>query len=284
MRSPSGTLFVVGTPIGNLSDITLRAIETLRAAHRVAAEDTRRTRGLLTHLGISGKPLDRIDAHASPRDIQRIVERLTNGEHIALVTDGGMPSISDPGQALVQAASAAGVPVVVIPGPSAVTAAVAASGLVTSGFLFLGFLPRSGASRDEALAHVSTTPEAVVLFEAPNRTAATLRDLAALMPSRDAAVLRELTKLHEEIARGTLAALSEQEREWPGEITIVIAPDEHAGAAAAVDDEAVDRRIDEALGRAEPVKSIASQVAAWAGRSRREVYARVLERKARTSA
>ena len=143
----AGTLFVVATPIGNLGDLTLRAIETLREADRVVAEDTRRARGLLSHLGIAGKPVDRVDEHAPEVAIARVVERLVAGERVALVTDAGTPIVCDPGTALVRAAAAAGVTVVPIPGASAVMAAVSVAGLVEDAFTFRGFLPRTGRER-----------------------------------------------------------------------------------------------------------------------------------------
>ena len=155
----AGVLFVVATPIGNLGDITLRAVETLRAASRVVAEDTRRTRGLLSHLGIAGKPLERLDAHAAAPDVERIVAHLREGEHVALVTDAGTPVVSDPGAALVKAAILAGARVTPIPGACAAVTALSVSGLVTSGFRFVGFLPRSGPERREAVALVAATAE-----------------------------------------------------------------------------------------------------------------------------
>src|SRR5579884_3535616 len=156
----AGTLFVVATPIGNLGDLTTRAADTLRACDRVLAEDTRRTRQLLAHLGIAGKPVDRLDAHASRADVAHAVERLSGGESLALVTDAGTPGVSDPGEALVEQAAASGVRVVAIPGPSAVLAALVASGLAGDGrFRFVGFLPRDGSARRDAIALVAGTPE-----------------------------------------------------------------------------------------------------------------------------
>jgi 16S rRNA (cytidine1402-2'-O)-methyltransferase len=272
----------VSTPIGNLGDITSRAVEVLRSCDRVLAEDTRRTRQLLSHLGIRGKPVDRVDAHARPPDIQRVVERMIAGEHVALVTDAGTPCISDPGGTVVEAAIAAGLRVVPIPGASAVTAALVASGLgADAGFRFVGFLPRSGSSRGEAMALVCATPEAVVIFEAPARVRATLKDLAEVTPQRGACVARELTKLHEEIVRGTCATLAAVEREWPGEVVIVLGPYKPEEREARVDDASLDGRIDEALARGEHARGIAERLAAWSGRSRRDVYSRVLERKNR---
>ncbi len=280
MTRAGGTLFVVATPIGNLGDITLRAIETLRGAARVLAEDTRRTRALLSHLGISGKPIDRLDAHASEADIDRALARLVDhGEDIALVSDAGTPVVSDPGTALIRKAAGAGVRVVPIPGASAVMAAVSASGLVTGGFVFLGFLPRAGEERREAVARVRASEEAVVLFEAPFRMTALLEDLAEAMPAREAAVGRELTKVHEEFLRGTLKELAEEakSREWLGELTVVLGPME--GGAPEPEAVDLDARIDEELAKGRRPKEIAEAMAMATGRPRREIYARVLARR-----
>jgi 16S rRNA (cytidine1402-2'-O)-methyltransferase len=273
-------LFVVSTPIGNMGDITLRALETLRACDRIAAEDTRRTRALLSHHGIGGKPLDALHAHSDPRDVHRLVERLGAGEKIALVTDAGTPLVSDPGGALVTAAIAAGVRVIPIPGPSAVLAALVASGLSGDGrFRFVGFLPRDGTGRGEAITAIAASPETVVLYEAPSRTEKTLVDLAAVTPGRSACVARELTKLHEEIVRGTVRELSAP-REWIGEIVIVLGP--HAPEErSAITDEELDARIDAELAAGGHAKSVAERLAAWSGRPRRDVYERVVARKRR---
>jgi 16S rRNA (cytidine1402-2'-O)-methyltransferase len=274
------TLFVVATPIGNLGDMTARGVEALRGCGRVVAEDTRRARQLLTHLGIAGKPVDRIDAHATADDVARVVARLGEGEQVALVTDAGTPGVSDPGDALVRAAIAAGVPVVPVPGASAILAALVASGLAGDGrFRFVGFLPRDGAARRDAIALVCGTPETVVLFEAPSRLAGTLRDLADATPERPACVARELTKLHEEFARGTCAALAGEPREWIGEIAVVLGA--HAPEERAAGDDEVDARIDEGLARGEHARTVADRVAAWSGRPRRAVYERVISRKKR---
>jgi 16S rRNA (cytidine1402-2'-O)-methyltransferase len=273
-------LYVVATPIGNMGDVTARATETLRACDRVVAEDTRRTRGLLSHLGVSGKPLDSLHAHSGAGDVERVVAKLCAGEAVALVTDAGTPAVSDPGQALVEAAIAAGVRVVPLPGPSAVLAALVASGLAEGGrFRFLGFLPRDGAARRDAIATVSATPEPVVLFEAANRTAATLSELAAATPSRRACVARELTKVHEEYVRGSLVELAAFEREWIGEVAIVLGAHAPEERAAAVTDDAIDARIDEELAAGGHAKAIAERLAAWSGRPKREIYERVVQRK-----
>jgi 16S rRNA (cytidine1402-2'-O)-methyltransferase len=277
----AGTLFVVATPIGNMGDMTVRGVDTLRACDRVVAEDTRRTRGLLSHHGIGGKPLDALHAHSTESDVARIADKLRAGDQVALVTDAGTPIVSDPGDALVRAAIALGVRVIPIPGASAVLAALMACGLAGDGrFRFVGFLPRDGPARSEAIALVCATPEQVVLFESPNRTAETLRDLADATPARSACVARELTKMHEELVRGSLAELAATEREWIGEVAIVLgahAPDERA---LIVDDAAIDARIDlELAAGAHHVKTIAERLAAWSGRPKREVYERVLARK-----
>ncbi len=278
-----GVLYVVATPIGNLGDITARAIETLRRADRIVAEDTRRTRALLSHLGIAGKPIERLDANASPADVARLGDRLAAGESLALCTDAGTPVVSDPGTALTRAAVAAGAEVVPIPGASAVLAAIAASGLVEGGFRFFGFLPREGAERREALSRVRDTPEAVVLFEAPQRCAATLAELGQAMPARAAAVCRELTKVHEEVLRGALADLARAaaDREWLGEITLVLGPAEAGAAAPVWSDEEIDRRIDAGLGAGRRAKDVADELAFETGLPRRELYARVVSRRPR---
>ncbi|WP_437724429.1 16S rRNA (cytidine(1402)-2'-O)-methyltransferase [Sorangium sp. So ce861] len=277
--SDRGCLYVVATPIGNLGDITLRAVETLRAADRILAEDTRRARALLGHLGVSGKPVDRFDAHASEADAARAAARLAAGESIAFMTDAGTPVVSDPGTALVRAAKDAGARVVAIPGPSAVMAAVSASGLVTGGFRFVGFLPRGGRERREALALVTSTPEAVVLFESPRRFRETLAELAERMRGRRAVVARELTKVHEEILGGTVEELAALGREWLGEITLVLAPAEPAAEGARPSDEELDARIDRELAQGRRAKHIAEELSVELGLPRRELYARAVARR-----
>lgn len=275
----SGVLHVVATPIGNLSDITLRAIEVLKTCDRIAAEDTRQTKKLLSHLGIAGKPVDALHAHSSERDVARLVEALGSGASVALVTDAGTPSVSDPGDALVKAAIAAGVRVVPIPGASAALAALVASGLAGGGFRFVGFLPREGTARHEAIARISATPEPVILFESPERTNATLRELADAMPERAACVARELTKIHEELVRGPLEALAADRETWRGEIALVLGGWAPESRELAVDDAAIDARIDRDLAAGTHSKTIAERVAAWSGRPKRDIYERVVTRK-----
>ena len=270
----AGTLYVVSTPIGNLGDISRRAAETLGAVDIVAAEDTRRTRALLSYLGVQGKTLVVLDANARDRAVENVVEALLQGENVAVVTDAGTPSVSDPGTRLVRAAAAKGVTIVTIPGPSAVTAAVALSGLVEGPFLFLGFLARQGEKRKRAIRRIATATEPVVFFEAPARIRDTLKDLAAEMPGRSACVARELTKMYEEALRGTLAELAASGVTERGEFTVVVA------GAGEIDDDAaldVDALVRERLAAGDPPRTVADDVASISGKPRREIYARVLE-------
>jgi 16S rRNA (cytidine1402-2'-O)-methyltransferase len=276
VSTPSGTLYLVATPIGNLADMTERAATTLRTVQHVAAEDTRRTRGLLSHLGITGKELHTLDANASERAVAKIVTLLREGHAVAFVTDAGTPGVSDPGRALVNAAVAAGAPITSLPGASAVTTAVALSGLVAGPFVFLGFLPRQGSGRKELLERVARETWPVVLFEAPHRIHETLVDLAADCPARAAALCRELTKLHEEVLRGSLRELAALEREWLGEIVLVLGEADALPVAGSSDDELrVSARA--LLEGGATVKAVAQHLSEISGRSRREVYALVLE-------
>lgn len=268
----SGTLYLVGTPIGNLGDITYRAVETLRAVGLVAAEDTRRTRALLSHLGITGTALVSIESHVSDRAVERVVETLVEGTHVALVTDAGMPAVSDPGARVVAAAVARGLCVAVVPGPSAVTAAAALSGLVEGAFLFLGFIARRGRRRAEALERIQRSPEPVILFEAPNRAAETLAELAALMPKRAVCVVRELTKLHEEAVRGVLGELAV--REWRGEVCIVLGSGP-SSEETLVDLDVVDGRIRDLIAEGASTKTVLEALGRVPGQSKRDLYARV---------
>ncbi|MGZ3423570.1 MAG: 16S rRNA (cytidine(1402)-2'-O)-methyltransferase [Polyangiales bacterium] len=274
----AGTLYVVSTPIGNLDDLTVRASKVLASVDAVLAEDTRRSRNLLSHLGLS-KPLRRFDAHVESGSVERTAKEIAEGANLALVSDAGTPLISDPGSELVRATLAAGGQVVAVPGASAVLCALVASGLAGGGVRLFGFLPRSGAERADAIARAIDTPEPVVFYEAGNRTLDTIRELAARAPERPAAVARELTKLHEELVRGTLKELENTLEEPRGEVTIVL------GAAPArteaLDDDAIDARIDQELGGGRSAKDTADVVAALSGRPRREIYARVVARRSR---
>ncbi|HYQ43518.1 MAG TPA: 16S rRNA (cytidine(1402)-2'-O)-methyltransferase [Polyangiaceae bacterium] len=271
-----GKLYLVGTPIGNLGDITLRALETLKQTRHIAAEDTRRTRQLLTHFSIVERALHALDANASPRKIEELLQLLEGGEDIALVTDAGMPSVSDPGTALVRGAHARGIVVVPIPGASAVTAAVGVSGLVDASFVFLGFLPRHGRKRKEALGRIEKSSDPVLIFESPQRMAATLRELSERIPARACTLCREITKLHEEIAPSTVAELAAREGEWRGEITLVIAAAGEESAEESVDLELLEQRARARLAEGATVKTVVAELGeAETGLARREIYALV---------
>ncbi|HEU4525513.1 MAG TPA: 16S rRNA (cytidine(1402)-2'-O)-methyltransferase [Gemmatimonadales bacterium] len=219
-----GTLYVVATPLGNLGDLSPRAAETLRQASVVAAEDTRRTRGLLSHLGAAPTLLS-FHAHSGEHRVETLLEVLAEGRDVALVTDAGTPGVSDPGTDLVASALEAGFAVVPIPGPSAVATALSAAGIPADRYLFLGFLPRKGTERSRLLARAAAEEWSVVFFEAPTRLAALLEDLAAVAGAdRRTLVARELTKLHEELRSGTLAELADYYSGGPprGELTIVM--------------------------------------------------------------
>lgn len=269
-----GTLHLVATPIGNLADITERAVAVLRGVSHVAAEDTRHTRGLLSHLGITGKQLHALDANASERAIERVVARLKAGEDVACVTDAGTPGVSDPGRALVQAADRAGARITALPGPSALTAAVALSGLVGGPFVFLGFLPAKGSGRKALVERIGRETLPVVLFEAPHRMQATLLELAEVCPARAAVVCRELTKLHEEVLRGSLSELAAAERTWLGEIVLVLGEGEEQPPVGSSDAE-LRQRAATLLSGGASVRAIADHLSEISGRARREVYALV---------
>jgi len=271
-----GKLYLVGTPIGNLGDITLRALETLKQTKHIAAEDTRRTRQLLTHFAISERALHALDANASPRKIEELLQLLESSEDIALVTDAGMPSVSDPGTALVRGAHARGITVVPIPGASAVTAAVGVSGLVDASFVFLGFLPRHGRKRKEAFARLEKSLDPLVIFESPQRMAATLRELCERIPERACTLCREITKLHEEIAPSTIAELAAREGEWRGEITLVIAAASEESGDTVVDLATLEERAKSRLVAGATVKTVVAELGEEEiGIARRELYALV---------
>ena len=220
-----GTLYVVATPLGNLGDLSPRAADTLKNVAAVAAEDTRHTKTLIAHVG-SHAELISFHAHSSERALERILDLLGTGKDVALVTDAGTPTVSDPGASLVAAARARDIPIVTIPGPTAVAAALAVSGLGADRYVFLGFLPRKGGDRRRLLEIVAESEWTVVLFEAPNRVVELLTDLAQVCGAdRTASVARELTKVFEETRSGTLAELSGYYAEAParGEVTVVVA-------------------------------------------------------------
>lgn len=273
-----GTLYIVATPLGNLGDLSTRAAEVLRTVAVVAAEDTRRTRGLLTHLGASPQLLS-YHAHSDDRRLERLLDILHEGRDVALVSDAGTPAVSDPGADFVAAARAAGVVVVPIPGPSAVATALSAAGLKGERYLFLGFVPRKGGERARLLARAAAEEWSVVFFEAPPRLTDLLEDLArAAGGTRRALVARELTKLHEELRLDTLDELARYYTEHPprGELTIVL---EGTGAPAEPPDrtgDAVEQAtllLAEGLTRREVVRRISESL----GLSRNDAYRLVME-------
>jgi 16S rRNA (cytidine1402-2'-O)-methyltransferase len=220
----AGTLWLVGTPIGNLEDITERARRVLASADLIAAEDTRRTGRLLHHLSIEGKRLVSFFEGNEARRTEELLEELRHGADVAVVTDAGMPGVSDPGYRLVAACAEAGIPVDVAPGPSAALAALVISGLPTDRFVFEGFLPRSGRARSERLEALAAEPRTAVVFESPRRMGRTLGDLLASGGDRRVVIARELTKLHQEVIRGTLSQLVGRfgEEVPRGEVVLVI--------------------------------------------------------------
>jgi 16S rRNA (cytidine1402-2'-O)-methyltransferase len=271
----TGALILVGTPIGNLGDLSARAIETLRAADVIAAEDTRRTRGLLTAFDIpAGRRLRALHAHNERLEAPKIVALVAAGKRVAYVTDAGMPGIADPGERLVRACVDAGLAIEIVPGPSALIAGLVASGLPTNRFLFEGFLPRKGHARNKHLAAIAAAEVTVVLFESPHRVAATLVDLRdACGPDRQVAVARELTKLHEDIVRGPLGQVVGADADARGEHVIVVAP---APPAPELDDDALDAAARRALQEDVSARDAATAVAHEHGVSKRRAYDAVL--------
>ena len=274
--SGPGRLFVVATPIGNLSDVTLRALRVLADADVIAAEDTRTTRKLLTQHSIR-TPLVAYHEHNETLRTPELLGRLRAGEVVALVSESGTPSISDPGYRLVREAIAAQIPVEPVPGPSAILAALVVSGLPTDAFVFEGFLPRRGGERRRRLELLKAEPRTLVIFEAPHRIDATVTDMVEVFGDRRVALCRELTKMHEEVRRSSLAELAASLRRRPvkGELVLVV-----EGAAAAAPD--VDGAVEEALqriGNGESVREATRSVAALRGVPRRALYDRVLQQR-----
>ena len=269
-------LYVVATPIGNLRDVTFRALSVLAAADAVLAEDTRVTRTLLAHYGIT-TPLIAYHEHSNEAVRERMIHRLREAQALALVSDAGTPLVSDPGYKLVQAAIAEGLPVIPIPGPSAILTALVVSGLPTDRFYFEGFLPPKSAARRTRLQAIAGIPGTLMLFEAPHRLPEMLGDAAAVLGERPAVVARELTKLFETIRRGTLAELAAtfaQEGPPKGEIVVLIG--EATGAVQAAEaDAALDGRLEAALA-SHSIKDAAALVAAELDLPKRDVYARAL--------
>ena len=279
IERPGGTLYVVATPIGNLADVTLRAIEVLAGVPLIAAEDTRLTRRLLARHDITTR-LTSFHARSGPARLDSLLEHLRGGQDLAVVTDAGTPGVSDPGAELVMAWTGEGGRVVPIPGASAVLAAVAATGIAGPRWVFEGFLPRSGRERRERLAAIAADARGAVVFEAPGRVAGTLRDLAAACgDGRPGAIARELTKLHEQVVRGTLgelaAAVADGTIPVRGEFVLVVGMGQGRGAGHADTDAAaakalaaVERLIGEGVARGEAARRIAAET----GVPRRRLY------------
>ncbi|HNV10594.1 MAG TPA: 16S rRNA (cytidine(1402)-2'-O)-methyltransferase [Propionibacteriaceae bacterium] len=267
---PRGRLVLAGTPIGDSSDASPALVTALQRASVVAAEDTRRFRTLLARLGITtdARVVSYFDGNESDRT-PGLVADLLAGEEVVLVTDAGMPSVSDPGYRLVRAAIDAGVVVTAVPGPSAVLTALAVSGLPVERFCFEGFLPRSGGPRRRRLAELANEPRTMVFFEAPHRLADFLRDCAsALGPQREAAVCRELTKTYEEVVRGGLGELADWAVEGArGEITVVI-----AGAELQASGEDALALVQARIAEGEKLSAAVTEVAAMTGANRKELY------------
>lgn len=288
-----GMLSLVGTPIGNLGDLSTRAAETFRRADAVCCEDTRVTGKLLAYLGIS-KPLVRCDDNVIERRAPELVERVLAGERIAFASDAGMPSVSDPGQVLVELACNEGAPVEVIPGPSACVTALVLSGIPSDQFFFEGFLPRKHGERVRRLQRLAPIPGALIFYESPHRVEASLKAIAEVFPQRTVALCRELTKLHEEVLRAPAPELHERvlERgELKGEMVIVVAPPSEdeldrleaalatgASIGAPVDpDELLRSDIAEGLAAGEAANALAKRLSQKYSRKKRDVYNLVLE-------
>ena len=266
-------LVLVATPIGNLADLSPRAIEELSGADLIACEDTRRTGRLLAHAGVGAPELLVLNEHTEERAAPGIVARVSGGARVVLVSDAGTPGVSDPGERLVRAAAEAGCTITIVPGPSAPLAAAAVSGLTGGRFVYEGFLPRRGAARTERLAELAASPRAVVLLEAPQRCARTAADLAeAFGPQRRVVAVRELTKLHEEIWRGTLAGLVDRAGDGVrGELVLVV---EGAPPPPAVTDEDIASalRAERAAAPGASTRDLTAAVAAALKIGRRRVY------------
>jgi 16S rRNA (cytidine1402-2'-O)-methyltransferase len=269
---PRGTLYLVGTPIGNLEDITLRALRVLGAVSLIAAEDTRHTRKLLDHYQIQ-KPIISYFEHNEAARVARLVERLQLDD-VALVSDAGMPGISDPGYDLIQAALASDVRVVPVPGPSAPIVALAASGLPTDRFLYLGFLPRRANERRRLFASIREEPGTLVAFESPHRIVEALQDAESELGDRPATVARELTKLHEEFIRGSLSDIVRRLQAHPprGEMTLLV-----GGGTSPVREIDANTRAAELIASNQPIADAAGQLARETGLTRRDAYRLLLD-------
>ncbi len=265
-----GTLFLVATPIGNLEDLSPRALRTLREVRLIAAEDTRVTRKLLTHFDLH-TPLTSYFEHNKLSKLETVLNALSQGD-VALVSDAGTPAVNDPGYELVRAALVAGHPVSPVPGPSAPLAALAASGLPTDAFLYMGYLPRKASERREKLEQVACEPYTLILLEAPHRLLDTLSDLETCLGDRSIAVARELTKLHEEIWRGSISGARNNftKNEPRGEFTLVVAGQKEIRNAWT--EAQVRRAIQAGLDAGEGPSAVSARLALESGWPRREIY------------
>lgn len=279
--SQTGMLSMVGTPIGNLADASPRVLDTLRAANLLLCEDTRHSSRLLAHFNIR-VPLRRADEHVLEGVIEEVLTRIASGERVAFVSDAGMPGVSDPGQRLVDAALEAGLPLEVIPGPSAVTCALVASGLPMQHFFFEGFLPRKSGAIARRLTELALVPGALVFYESPRRVLRTLEHIAQCMPERKVALVRELTKLHEEVVRDVapnlLEALRERD-EIKGECVIVVAPPKQGVTLAQGLSEKpkLDEAIQTGLAAQESPSRLAKRLSKELALPRADIYSRILE-------
>ena len=270
----AGSLYVVSTPIGNLDDMTVRAVETLRSVGLVAAEDTRRTALLLKHFGLT-TPTTSLHEHNETQKMPQLIRQLANGVDIALVSDAGTPVVADPGQRLIAKAIEEGITVVPIPGASAVTAALAASGYPADSFVFAGFAPSKSNDRKSWLLALADEPRTVVFFEAPHRIAKTLSDMASVLGDRPITVARELTKLHEQIVRTTAREATRAAIPEKGEFTIVLGPIAPSQNTENVDDSELSsffyQMTDERKSRRQAIAATAAKF----GLSTNDVYARL---------
>ena len=278
MRSPlgrdrvmAGTLYVVATPLGNLEDITLRALRILKEVDCIAAEDTRHSRKLLTHFGIT-TPLTSYHDHVERERAPRLVERLHAGENLALISDAGTPGIADPGYRLVRAAIDAGIRVVPVPGPSVVIAGLSVAGVPTDRFVFEGFVPTKPAARRAFYAALRDEPRTVICVEAGRRLAESLRDLADALGERPLVIAREVTKIYEDFVRGSAGELAARADDLTprGEVTLFIAP--AVGSAAAQSEDEVRAAVAELRAKGLHLKEIAKRLARESGWSARDIY------------
>src|SRR5436853_720255 len=264
-QTPAGCLYLVGTPIGNLEDITLRALRILKEADQIACEDTRHTQKLLSHYEIS-KPLVSYHEHNEMTRAPELVVAMEQGAKIALVSDAGMPLVSDPGYRLVTLCARHQIPVIPIPGPSALLAALSASGLPNEEFLFVGFLPARTGERRRALERLRIEDRTLILYEAPHRVAETIADAREILGDRPACLAREVTKIHEEFRRGTLSELMASVAEKParGEITLLIGPLPGDDKSARDSSQSLADRVDELMRQAKRDRKEALKLAAKA--------------------